>query len=230
MIALIEQAVIDRLAQGLGKLVTGVHSYGGELDEEGLYQVVRQLPAAWVTFGGITKTEPIQTSRKRYKASAKFVVLVADRSYRSEAASRTGGAGRWEIGTYRLIYAVRRLLCGQDLGLPIDNLQPEAVRTLFNGRMERTEAMSVYACEFATHWTEEALPKGEWPQVPPVPLPPPPGQAAPPPHPDSIFAAYDGRTDPPYPVFKGGSLHVHTPADSPQPAIEAQIDQLGDTP
>ena len=46
MIALIEAAIVQRLRQGLGKLVTGVHSYGGELDDEGLYQVVQQLPAA----------------------------------------------------------------------------------------------------------------------------------------------------------------------------------------
>ena len=65
MIALIEAAIVQRLRQGLGKLVTGVHSYGGELDDEGLYQVVQQLPAAWVTFAGIDKTEAVQTSRTK---------------------------------------------------------------------------------------------------------------------------------------------------------------------
>ncbi len=77
MIALIEAAIVQRLRQGLGKLVTGVHSYGGELDDEGLYQVVQQLPAAWVTFAGIDKTEAVQTSRTKHKAEAKFVVMVA---------------------------------------------------------------------------------------------------------------------------------------------------------
>lgn len=96
MIALIEAAIVQRLRQGLGKLVTGVHSYGGELDDEGLYQVVQQLPATWVTFAGIDKTEAVKTSRTKHKAEAKFVVMVAARSLRSEETSRTGGIGHWE--------------------------------------------------------------------------------------------------------------------------------------
>jgi len=56
VIALIEAAIVQRLRQGMGKLVTGVHSYGGELDDEGLYQVVQQLPAALVIFAGNGKT------------------------------------------------------------------------------------------------------------------------------------------------------------------------------
>ena len=218
MIALIEAAIVQRLRQGLGKLVTGVHSYGGELDDEGLYQVVQQLPAAWVTFAGIDKTEAVKTSRTKHKAEAKFVVMVAARSLRSEEASRAGGIGHWEIGSYQLIYAVRRLLANQDLGLAIDKLQPRAVRTLFNGRMERQEAMSVYACEFATHWIEEALDNGRWPEIPP-----------PPPHPDQIFVTYQAATSPPYPELKGANLHVHAPPDNPTPAIEAEV-KTGETP
>ena len=226
MIALIEAAIVQRLRQGLGKLVTGVHSYGGELDDEGLYQVVQQLPAAWVTFAGIDKTEAVKTSRTKHKAEAKFVVMVAARSLRSEETSRTGGIGHWEIGSYQLIYAVRRLLANQDLGLAIDKLQPRAVRTLFNGRMERQEAMSVYACEFATHWIEEALDNGRWPKVPP---PPPPGSPPSPPHPDQIFVTYQAATSPPYPELKGANLHVHAPPTNPTPAIEAEV-KTGETP
>lgn len=225
MIALIEAAIVQRLRQGLGKLVTGVHSYGGELDDEGLYQVVQQLPAAWVTFAGIDKTEAVKTSRTKHKAEAKFVVMVAARSLRSEEASRAGGIGHWEIGSYQLIYAVRRLLANQDFGLAIDNLQPRAVRTLFNGRMERSEVMSVYACEFATHWIEEALDNGRWPEIPP----PPPANPNAPPHPDQIFVTYQAATSPPDPELKGANLHVHAPPDNPTPAIEAEV-KLGDTP
>jgi len=35
-------------------MVSGVHTYGGEFDGEGLAQVVNQFPAVWVMFAGIT--------------------------------------------------------------------------------------------------------------------------------------------------------------------------------
>lgn len=204
--------MIERLRRGLGQLVTGVHSYGGELDDEGLYQVVQQMPAVWVTFGGIGKTEALKTSRTKHKAEAKFVVMVAAKSYRSEGASRAGGPSRWEIGSYDLIYAVRRLLANQDLGLPIDHLQPRAVRTLFNGRLERAEALSVFACEFDTHWHEEALPNGAWPQDPANPA-----------HADTLFVDYSGALSPPDPDLLGVSLKLHTPPDNPDPVITAEV-------
>lgn len=230
MIAIIEQAIVGRLRQGMGRLVTGVHSYGGELDDEGLYQVVQHMPAAWVTFAGIEKTEAVKTNRMKHRAHAKFVVMVAARSFRSEAASRAGGVAHGEVGSYQLIYAVRRLLANQDLGLPIDSLQPRAVRTLFNGRLERSEAMSVFACEFETHWIEEALDNGRWVEVPPPPAPPSnPNDPPAPPHPDRIFVDYQAATSPPYPEFKRANLHVHAPPDSPIPAVEANV-QLGEKP
>lgn len=212
MIASIEAAIIERLRQGMGQLVTGVHSYGGELDDEGLYQVAQQTPAVWVTFGGIPKTEPAHTSHGKYKAGGRFVVMCAARSYRSEAASRTGGPSRWEIGSYDLIYAIRRLLTRQDLGLPCDYLQPGAVRTLFNGRLEHNEAMSVFACEFDTHWYEEPLPNGAWPQTPDSPQ-----------HPDQLFVDYSGALSPPDPDLTGVRLKVHSPPEQPDPAVEAEV-------
>mgnify|MGYP002872165395 CR=1 FL=1 len=44
MIASIEQAIRQRLSDGLGQMVTGVFTYGGEFDGEGLAQVVNQFP------------------------------------------------------------------------------------------------------------------------------------------------------------------------------------------
>ena len=63
-----EDAIIARLRLGLGRMVQEVGSYGGELDE-GLGEAIRRFPAAWVTFGGITKTEPYGTSRQKFKAT-----------------------------------------------------------------------------------------------------------------------------------------------------------------
>lgn len=179
----IEAAIVERLRQGLGRLTCNVGSYGGEMDGEPA-EVIRQLPGVWVTFGGIQKTERTGTSRNRFMAHGRFVVIVGDRSVRSEAASRVGGPLLEEVGTYRMVSAVRRLLSGQDMGLTIDHLVPGRVRTLFNTQLEK-QAFSVFACEFDTKWAEAALENGLFPLV-----------DAPAGHDDSLFVPYKGRTSP----------------------------------
>lgn len=182
----IELAIVDRLRRGLGRLARNVESYGGEMDGEPA-EVLRQLPGVWVTFGGVLKTERYSTARNRFVSHGRFVVIVGDRSVRSETASRTGGASPNEPGTYRMIAAVRRLLSGQDMadtGLKIDPLTPGRVRTLFNTQLEK-QAFSVFACEFDTKWIETALENGRYPLENP-----PDG------HEDSLFRPYHGETSP----------------------------------
>ena len=82
MIALIENALIQRLQQGLGQLVREVGSYSGELDDD-LPEAIRRFPAAWVTFGGIVDSKPRSTSRQQYRVQGQYVVMVGERSVRS---------------------------------------------------------------------------------------------------------------------------------------------------
>ncbi len=139
-----------------------VRTYGGELDEDpGL--IARCLPAAWVTFGGIVKTERYSTSHRKYIATGRFVVVVGSYNVRSEQSARHGGVAGDEVGTNLLVESVRRLLTGQDLGLKIDYFEPGRVRTLFNTGVSK-QAMSVFACEFDTRWVEHALENGRWPE------------------------------------------------------------------
>jgi phage gp37-like protein len=192
IITAVENAIVARLAKGLGRMVTSVETYGGEFDDEGLADVVRRFPAAWVTFGGIPRTVPVGTSRDRWKPEGTFIVMVGTRSVRSEAASRHGGPLATEIGTNLLIWGVRRLLTQQDLGLPIRELVPGAVKTLFNTRLQR-DAFSVYALEFHTAWIESALEPGAFPQ----PVDPSTVDANDPTSGlDAIFATYAGQIDP----------------------------------
>lgn len=184
MITQIEQAIVARLKLGLGKMSSVVRSYGGEMDGEPA-EVIRQLPGVWVTFGGIQKSERSSTARNKFVTYGRFVVIVGDRSVRSEEASRMGGVNTEEVGTYRMVAAVRRLLSGQDLtdaGLKIDSLVPGRVRTLFNTQLERN-ALSVFACEFDTKWVEHALENGHFPL-----------ESAPADHEDYLFEPYDGKT------------------------------------
>ncbi|WP_181240948.1 phage protein Gp37, partial [Enterobacter ludwigii] len=86
----IEKAIVERLRKGMGRMAKNVRSYGGELDGEPA-EVLRQLPAVWVTFGGVQKTEPYSTARQRFVTHGRFVVVVGERSLRSEEAARMGG-------------------------------------------------------------------------------------------------------------------------------------------
>lgn len=196
-----EQAIVERLRQGLGKMVRGVESYGGEMDGEPA-EIVRQLPAAWVTFGGVLKTENTNVTKRKYTTHGRFVVIVGDRNLRSENAARLGGPGFGEVGTYRLVAAVRRLLSGQDMALPIKHLIPGRVRTLFNTQVEKA-ALSVFACEFDTAWIEMALEENRFPMV-----------DAPADHPDSLFNGFGGIASADDPQW----LRTHLNYDIPQSA------------
>lgn len=191
----IEKAIAERLKLGLGKMAREVVSYSGELDDD-MGAVVGRLPAVWVTFGGITETKPHSTSRKKYLVTGSFVVMVGERNLRGDAAGRRGGPQSSEVGTYPLVYAVRRLLSGQDLGIEIDQLRPGRVRTLFNTR-HANQAFSVFAVEFSTKWIEETLDNLRWPA---------PQDAD---DPDQIFAQHQGKLDVPYPDLERVVLHTH---------------------
>ncbi|GJL33247.1 hypothetical protein TUM17576_00670 [Enterobacter hormaechei] len=204
IITQIESAIIDRLTRGLGELVREVRSYSGELDGEPA-EVVRQLPGLWVTFGGIQGTELLSTARNKWRDSGRFIVIAGTRSVRGDEASRHGGAAKNEIGSYTLIYAVRRLLARQDLGLPIEHLMPGKVRPLFNSRFEKL-AMSVFACEFDTRFDSCSLENGRFPLVP---------ADLPPGHPDRIFGEYDGASSEDDPAWLSTDLQYFLDGKTP---------------
>ncbi|WP_208952515.1 DUF1834 family protein [Rahnella sp. ChDrAdgB13] len=201
MITQIEQAIADRLNQGLntgqGGMVRQVTTYGGELEDIG--EILRVLPGAWVTFKGVTSCKPVSTSQRRWRVFGDFAVFVASRSVRSETAQREGGPVLDEPGCNLIVESVRRLLIGQDVGLPIACLRPGRVANLFR-KAYREGAVSVYVCEFSTHWYEDALENGRWPA--------PEGSS----DPDYVFAQYCGRLDKPYPAHDSTAGTFTTPS------------------
>lgn len=189
----VERAIVDRLRLGLARMVRTCESYGGELDDD-LANVITQLPAVWVTFGGIRDTRPVSTARAKYRATGTWVVMIGEKTaVRSNRTGRQGGALITEVGTYPLLYAVRRLLSGQELGLPIDRLKPGRVRTLFNTRVAQTP-MTAFAAEFHADWIEAALEDGAWPA--------PEGTD----DLDSMFVRYQGKTEAPAPYLDGVTI------------------------
>lgn len=205
IITAVELAIVDRLTRGLGRMVNEVKTYGGEFDDDELDTVVRRFPAAWVTFGGVKRTDPVSTSRAKWKAEAVFVVMVGSRSVRNEQTSRHGGPAQSEVGTNLLVSAVRHLLNEQDMGLPIRNLQPGPIRTLFNTKV-RNDAMSVYALEFRTAWVEDTLFLGAFPQgAVEGPL-------------GDVFEQYGGQIDPETPDWKTTLLSYFLKPGTERPA------------
>lgn len=204
MISEIENAMMARLKDGLGRMVSSVGSYGGELEDVGA--IARVLPACWVTFLGVQQTRPVSTHKHRFYTTGRFSVLLAAYSVREEAAQRKGGPARDEVGCNRLIRAVRRLMSRQDMGLPVEPLLPGRVRSLFSTRLN-SDALAAYACEFDTVWVEEALDNGRWPA--------PEGDN----DPDRLFADYQGRLDTPWPMHERTGLAYHL---DDQPAVVAQ--------
>lgn len=189
MISKVEQAVADRLAQGLGRMVRTVKSYGGELDD--LSGSIHALPAVWVAYGG-SRIQAADTGGRRYREAAQFAVMCATRSLRSEAAGRHGGIDSREIGSNALVWAVRRLLDGQRLGFADSRgLVPQAVRPIANHALVQNAALSVAAVEYLMHWDSCPLEDGRFPE-----------ETGNPADADYVFVKYGGRLSAPYPFFE----------------------------
>lgn len=158
MLAAIENAMITQIKTAVPYL-RAVDSYGGQFDDE-TFDVIRALPAVWVTFAGSAKPE--QTGPKRFLTPATFAVMCAARSVRSERTTRHDGPAAGEIGAYRILSDVRLALLMQDLGMDIDHFRPGAVRTLYNTKL-RASGLAVFAQEWHTKYVDQAMPDPDIP-------------------------------------------------------------------
>ncbi|QGM80664.1 phage protein Gp37 [Otariodibacter oris] len=154
MITKIENALIERLRLGLGKLVYSVGSYAGEIDDANLN--VRRLPACLVSYAGSDFDAKSMGMRgKRYVANNTFVVLVLARSMRSEESGRKGGLTSNEIGVNQLLDAVKYLLINQTLDGLVAPIQPKRIRTIWNNAEVRNEKLSALTIEFEVRYDED---------------------------------------------------------------------------
>ncbi|MFV2030597.1 phage protein Gp37 [Neisseria sp. S1] len=198
MITAIEQAITERLSKGLGVMVRSVKSYNGEADD--LAGQIHALPAVWITYGG-SKVETMSTGAGRYQDAAEFVVMVATRNLRNDAAQRQGGIDSREIGSNDLIYAVRRLLDGQRLGFGDSRgLTPKAVRAVANHALVQTAAVSIYAVEYTIRFNSYPLENDRYPE-----------QTDDTANPDHIFTKYRGTLSDPWPDLHGVNGKIYDP-------------------
>lgn len=108
----VEDAIISALQPLKGSLgVRTIKSYGGELETEDQARAIKLFPAIYVVYGGSEYDE--HGPRKVERMS--FNLLACDRSLRSEAEARRGGAVN--PGVYAMLDAMRDRLYGSALGL-----------------------------------------------------------------------------------------------------------------
>nr|DAN36713.1 MAG TPA: tail completion protein [Caudoviricetes sp.] len=210
MITEIENALVDRLTRGLGQLANTVKSYGGELDDESLG--TGRLPMVLVTFGG-ARIEPMGVRGTAFRTSAKFVVIVAVRSLRSNQAARQGGVDKREVGANQLIYAVRRLLDTQRLGGLVKPLKPLAIRTLFNNAQFRTEKVTAYAIEYEAAFDDVTpLEDGLYPEKTQDPT-----------NPDFVFTHYAAELSPVPPILEHVDGKLYDPNNNAEVGFSVKI-------
>ncbi|GAB6124324.1 DUF1834 family protein [Humidesulfovibrio idahonensis] len=156
MLAIIEDAILARIAGAKLPYLRTLATYGGELDE-GLGEAVRRFPAVWTAFKSEGEGVPLNTAKSVYRIPATWVVFVAARNLRNEAATRRGD--KVKVGTYQMLKDVRALLAGQDFGLAIDNLRPGRVQSMVSAKY-RGQGVSVYAQEWNTRYDYRVTERG----------------------------------------------------------------------
>lgn len=197
MITKVEQALIERLRLGLGKMVYSVGSYSGEIDDSQLD--VRRLPACLVSYAGSDfDARSVNARGKRYQATDTFVVLVMARSMRSAVAGRVGGVTQQEVGVNLLLSAVKYLLINQTLGGLVSPIQPKRIRTIWNNAEVKKEKISAFAIEFEMSYTENGfLDDGRFPEgISEL---------------EQLFKQYQGKLDEPYQELNGLHNHIFDP-------------------
>lgn len=147
MIGDIEQGLIDKVdaAHGdaqslLGYRFKTLGSYGGEL-EAPPEEIAKRSPFLLAMFAGITNSEDIGPDE--YKHTAGFTLIIGNRDRRNNEVTRRGAGAK--PGSYQLVTDVLKLVCGDDLGLDIERIQPGRVRPLANSK-----SLSIYAAEVST--------------------------------------------------------------------------------
>ena len=153
MIARVENAIKARLKLAASTNVLGyswrtLETAPDNWDDQNSF--VWAAPAAWVVFAGMG--EIVESDAGGARAVATFAVVVAAQSARNEEASRHGGVGPAEPGSFQLVQDVASLLIGQDLGLDIDRIRIVAVQPMRPPAAikERGSGVSMWALMLAT--------------------------------------------------------------------------------
>ena len=162
MIAQIELAMLAALRAAATAGVLGynwltLETYPEEWDSYFKEKTDWRAPAAWVVFAGANNSYVTGAGNVRVEG-AQFGLVVAAENKRNETATRHGGPGAAEPGSYQLLLDAIAILSGSNLGLDIDALDPGAIRSVrpFDALKERN--VSMFAAMFETAFEVTPLP------------------------------------------------------------------------
>lgn len=158
MIEAIVNAAVSRIRalQGVGNplgfAIPRVEPLDGQLNQVQVADLLKQTPAVFVAFQ-LAKPEP---DRAQLKWGTKVNLLVVTQNLATEGAAALGGPGALgQIlpGAYLLAELLAIALSDDKLGLQIEGLAPEEIRTLVPG-WARDRKAAVVGVQFATaFWT-----------------------------------------------------------------------------
>lgn len=125
MIGTVENAVLDVLRDAgagnsnlLGYDYRTLESYPDDFDQYLAEQKGQlRMPAAWCVFLALGPCDDVEGGD--LQGEARFALVVAAQNLRNETATRHGGVGTAEPGSYQLAIDAIRLLSDNDLGLPL---------------------------------------------------------------------------------------------------------------
>jgi len=147
-IAQIEDAILaalEPLKNGAeGVTAKKIETYQGDLNQTTLDELTAYLalsyPAIMVMYlGSSLEEDPTYL----YRDTQTWGVMVAAENMRSEKEARRGSAGN--VGSYRLIEAVKNILTGNSLGLGVQPLSLKTIDSMLVGA-----GISVYSLTFDT--------------------------------------------------------------------------------
>lgn len=128
MLSDIENAIVQRLQSGLGNMVQEVKMNNADSDSSDWNNMIT-VPAVWVQFGG-AKVISKNLARRHYQYTATFNVKCLTSDVISMSAEQTDIAP--QINSNKLMYAVLRLLAGQQLDKKLNShgLVPQNISAL----------------------------------------------------------------------------------------------------
>ncbi|MGE9547786.1 phage protein Gp37 [Snodgrassella sp. CS2] len=192
MLNQIQNAIIDRLHQGLGCLVTDIKVFFGGLENKDAFINKEKKPAVLLTLNQ-AHIKIKSSERQRFELIANFyVVCVNNEINDSESLQNTN--------INDLIYAVLRLLSGQRLNEHLNSLglQPKSVRPVFfNPPDANSKDLNIYAIEFEAGFDIYGLESDQYPEYT--------NDVS---NPDYLFSKFNGSHSEPHAPFTSLTVNI----------------------
>lgn len=192
MLNQIQNAIIDRLHQGLGSLVTDIEVFFGGLENRDAFTNKEKKTSVLLTLNQ-AHIKIKSSERQRFELIANFyVVCVNNEINDSESLQNTN--------INDLIYAVLRLLSGQRLNEHLNSLglQPKSVRPVFfNPPDADSKDLNIYAIEFEAGFDIYGLESDQYPEYT--------NDVS---NPDYLFSKFNGSHSEPHAPFTSLTVNI----------------------